>query len=266
MDARGFYDEFADDYHLIYADWTASIGRQAVALDRVIREYLGDGPRRILDCTCGIGTQALGLAQLGHEVSGTDLSPRAIERAQREAHRLGLPIRFEVADVRTLGEVVRGEFDVVLSGDNSLPHLLSEADLRRGVREMFSRVRPGGLLLVSIRDYDQLLEEKPTSTPVGATGPEGERRIVFQLWDWGVDGRSYRLELFLLRESQDGWTVRSRRARYRAVTREELTEIVQEEGHAAARWLMPEESGFFQPLLVAVKGPLAVSDNPHRIQ
>jgi SAM-dependent methyltransferase len=253
LDPRLFYDDLAEDYHLVYADWTGSMRRQATALDRVIQDSLGAGPQRILDCTCGIGTQALGLAQLGHEVLGTDLSPRAIERARSEAHRLGLRVRFEVADVRTLGEVVGGEFDVVLSADNSLPHLLSEMDLRRGVRGMLGRVRPGGLFLASTRDYDQILEEKPSSTPVGVTGPEGERRIAFQLWDWLPDGRTYRLELFLLRESGEGWTVRSRRARYRAVTREELAGIVREEGGGAARWLMPAESRFFQPLLVALK-------------
>lgn len=254
MDARAFYDELAGDYHLIYANWPASVHRQAAALDRVIREELGDGPARILDCTCGIGTQALGLARLGHDVLGTDLSPRAIARARREAHRLGLPVRFEVADVKTLGESVPDGFDVVLSADNALPHLLSEADLRRGIEAMFSRIRPRGLLLASIRDYDRLLEEKPATTHVVATGVEGERRIAFQVWEWSADGRSYGLELFLMRESREGWSVQSRKSRYRAVTRAELSATVREEGNASSQWLMPEQSGFFQPLLVAVEG------------
>lgn len=254
MDPRAFYDDLADDYHLVYGDWAASIRRQAAALDRLIREALGDGPKRVLDCTCGIGTQALGLAALGHDVLGTDLSPRAIERARREAERLGLSVRFDVADIRALDDVVTGEFDVVLSGDNSLPHLLTDADLRSGVRQMLVRLRPRGILLASTRDYDRLIEEKPTTTPFGVTGPEGERRIVFQLWDWEPDGRAYRLELFLLLETAEGWSVRSRSARYRAVTREELAAVVLEEGGTEARWLMPEESGFFQPLLVARGG------------
>jgi hypothetical protein len=64
-----FYDGLAEDYHLVYADWDASIRRQAAALDRLIRERTGTQHCRILDCTCGIGTQSLGLAALGSRTS-----------------------------------------------------------------------------------------------------------------------------------------------------------------------------------------------------
>lgn len=252
MDIRTFYDGLADDYHLIYEDWPASVRRQAAALDRVIGERLGGGRRRILDCTCGIGTQALGLAERGHEVVGTDLSSRAVERARREARARDLPVRFGVADVRRLAETLDGSFDVVLSADNSLPHLLTDEDLRAAVRGMLSRLRPGGLLLASTRDYDRLRKERPTGTwPEARRGEDGRRRIVFQVWDWDADGFGYRLEVFLLREDGYRWTVRSHETRYRAVLREELARLVREEGGDDPRWLMPEESGFFQPLLVA---------------
>lgn len=66
-----FYDELADDYHLIYADWDASIRRQGAALDALIGQDRAD----VLDCACGIGTQAIGLALRGHRVTGTDLTP-----------------------------------------------------------------------------------------------------------------------------------------------------------------------------------------------
>ncbi|GGS94535.1 hypothetical protein GCM10010206_66490 [Streptomyces cinerochromogenes] len=78
-----FYAELADDYHLIYADRDASIRRQGDALDAPI----GRDRVAVLDCSCGIGTQAIGLALRGHRVTGTDLSPRAAARAAREAAR-----------------------------------------------------------------------------------------------------------------------------------------------------------------------------------
>src|SRR5579859_4697440 len=82
---RRFYDD-----HLIFRDWEASIHRQAVALDSVIREFWGQDHRTILDVACGIGTQALGLAQLGYTVIASDLSPNAIDRAKYEAAQRGL--------------------------------------------------------------------------------------------------------------------------------------------------------------------------------
>src|SRR4051794_25853883 len=85
-----FYDGFADDYHLAYGgEWDAASERQGASLDRLIRDALPDA-RTILDCSCGIGTQALGLARLGYRVVGSDISRREIERAQREASRLGV--------------------------------------------------------------------------------------------------------------------------------------------------------------------------------
>jgi glycine/sarcosine N-methyltransferase len=81
-----FYDALADDHHLIYADRDASLRRQGAALDALMDR----GRAAVLDCSCGIGTQAIGLALHGHHVTGTDLSPRAAARAAREAGRRGV--------------------------------------------------------------------------------------------------------------------------------------------------------------------------------
>jgi glycine/sarcosine N-methyltransferase len=76
------YDEIATLYHLVYPDWNAAIARQAAALDAIIREHVGPPPQSILDVSCGIGTQALGLAALGYAVTASDLSSAAVERAR----------------------------------------------------------------------------------------------------------------------------------------------------------------------------------------
>src|ERR671914_170777 len=159
---RTFYDELAESYHLIFADWQGSMRRQAAALDRLIQAQLGAGPHAILDCACGIGTQAIGLSLLGHTVHATDLSPNAVARAEREAASRNASLTFGVADMRDLAVRVEGEFDVVLACDNALPHVLEDDDLRLAAENMFAKLRPGGLLLASIRDYDRLVEERPT--------------------------------------------------------------------------------------------------------
>ena len=82
MSTSAFYDELSGFYHLIFADWQASIERQARALDSIIRSEGGPEPHTILDCSCGIGTQSIGLAARGYEVAASDLSPAAVERAR----------------------------------------------------------------------------------------------------------------------------------------------------------------------------------------
>src|SRR5215211_3501045 len=115
---RSFYDDLADDYHLVLADWNRSIVWQSEVLDRLIGDELGAERLSILDCACGIGTQAIGLARRGHRVHATDLSPRSVERARREASRRGASLTFGVADLRTLATQIEDTFDVVLAFDN----------------------------------------------------------------------------------------------------------------------------------------------------
>ncbi len=250
-DALTFYEQLANDYHLIYIDWEQSIQRHAAALDRVIRFHLpGDG-LTVLDCAAGIGTQAIGLAQRGYRVHATDLSPAAVARAAQEAERRGVPLTTGVADFRTLAGQVPGEFDVVLACDNALPHLLDDADLLRAAENMRAKLRPGGLLLLSIRDYDELRRERPRVTPPTIIdAPEG-RRIVFQVWDWAPDGRTYALELFIVRRAAGGWQTSSYRTRYRALERAELDAILTRAGLTDTRWYMPQDVGFHQPIVTA---------------
>jgi hypothetical protein len=56
-----FYDRMAGLYHLIFPDWDASIERQGEQLAGLIRERWGAAARTVLDVSCGIGTQAIGL-------------------------------------------------------------------------------------------------------------------------------------------------------------------------------------------------------------
>ncbi|MGW7120832.1 class I SAM-dependent methyltransferase, partial [Streptomyces sp. NPDC054901] len=186
-----FYDELADDYHLIYSDWDASIRRQGAALDALI----GLDRAAVLDCSCGIGTQAIGLALRGHRVTGTDVSPRAAARAAREAARRNLNLRTAAADMRRL-PFPDGRFDAVVCADNSLPHLLTEQDVRAALTEMRRVLRPDGRLLISTRPYDDLLREHPVSTPprvhrITDRDDSGERAVTFQLWHWHDDGEHY---------------------------------------------------------------------------
>ncbi len=246
-----FYDQLAEDYHLIFSDWRRSIAHQGQVLDRLLGAELGPGAQAVLDASCGIGTQALGLALLGHRVHATDLSPTSVQRAEREGGSLGVSLSTGVADLRTLDTQVAGTFDVVLSCDNALPHLLSDEELHDATRAVAAKLRPEGLFLASIRDYDRLLEEKPRATqPQVIDSPEG-RRIVFQVWDWAEDGRSYTFSLFIVRQRGEQWETSERRAVYRTLRRATLEEALGAAGFTQLRWHEPTESGFYQPIVTA---------------
>jgi SAM-dependent methyltransferase len=242
----GFYDGFAADYHLVYGDrWDDAVERQGAALDRVIREER-PGARDVLDCSCGIGTQAIGLAQRGYRVTGTDLSERSLERARVEAARLGATVALGVADFRDLAPVA-GDFDVVLSCDNAVPHLLDDGDVALALAAMRSKLRPGGLLVVSVRDYDKPLVEVP---PALVPGPP--RRLLVRMHDWDAPGSPfYTVRFFVLTEQDGDWTVAHHAGRYRAISTAALTRIAQGAGFQDVAWRTGEAAGYHQPVMTA---------------
>jgi glycine/sarcosine N-methyltransferase len=248
-----FYDDLATDYHLIFKDWDEAIIGQSEVLDNLIREQTGKGPPlRLYDCSCGIGTQALGLAARGYQVHATDLSPKSVERAQTEASKRGLDMTFGVADFRTLAAQVDGEFDVVIACDNSLPHLLTDNELAQAAENIYAKAAPGGLLLASIRDYDAIIQEKPTSVPVRINGEGKNRRVVFQIWDWLPESDRYTVNHFILNQPEhDQWTMKYHVTTYRALTRDTMSNAFEQAGFTAIQWHMPENSGYYQPVMTA---------------
>lgn len=255
---RAFYDRLAEDYHLMFRDWDVSMDYQASVLSAVIEAGTKASVQRVLDCSCGIGTQAIGLARVGGAgtselagatVIGTDLSPRAAARARGEAAARGVSLPTAAADMRALpfGD---GIFDVVLSADNSVAHLLTPAALTSGLAEMHRVLRPGGLLVLTVRDYDELRAQRPASTLPQVSEHEAGRAIAFQLWHWHPDGERYDLEYFQLAPTGgQAWDVRVRRATCWALTRAQLTDYATAVGFHDIAWSEPKESGYYQPIM-----------------
>lgn len=251
MDVAQTYDDLADHYHLIFENWELSVERQAAALSSILQRKCGlTTTSTILDCACGIGTQSLGLAKLGFRVTGCDVSARAVERARLEASRRNLDIQFSVANMLNLAGLTHSDFDTVICMDNSLPHLQSPEQLLQAAEQIRSRLRPGGFLMASIRDYDQLGEERPTIQGPSFYSDHGRRRIVFQVWDW-VDDRRYMFHLYITRELEKGWQTFHTAGLYRTIRRDELVAILSQAGFENSRWLAPAESNFYQPIILA---------------
>jgi glycine/sarcosine N-methyltransferase len=247
VDAQAFYDDLADDYDALHANWPDSVRRQGEVLDALIRGELGDAPQSVLDCSCGIGTQAIGLALCGHDVLATDLSPASVMRARSEAAAMGASLDSGVADFTRLAEQVEGTFACVLSCDNSVAHLHDDEDLARFATGVAAKLQPGGLAVVSLRDYEALRAAKAAGHPVRF----GPGRISFQIWEWADDEHSYELAQFTLRGEGERWETTCRRTRLRALLGDELCAALAEAGLDDVRWRTPGETGYYQPIVTA---------------
>ena len=248
------YDELAAHYDQLFEDWEASIARQSTVLAGILESACGNArPIRVLDCACGIGTQSLGLAMKGFAVTGCDISTGAVQRARAEASKRGLSIPFSVANMVQLDAFPKSSFDAVICIDNSLPHLQTDEDLLRAAQQAYGKLRPGGAFVGSIRDYDRLVVERPTTQGPRFYSDHDGRRIVFQIWDW-LDERRYRFHLYITRNRESAWQTLHFTSTYRAVLRSELQRILEEAGFPNVRWLSPSDCGFYQPIFVAQRG------------
>lgn len=249
VEVKQFYDDLASYYHLIFEDWDASMARQGDALANLIGEELAQSPPldvRVLDAACGIGTQTLPLAARGFRLVARDLSPAAVARLQREADARELVIDAAVADMRQVGSSVSGSFDVVLAFDNSVPHLLNDDDLRAAFHEFLNVLRPGGLFLCSVRDYDKVQRGEPAIHVYGARQHRGER---FQLrQEWSSDDPMYYQATFIIdRETSNGsarelCTV----SRFYAISTGQLLELMHEAGFQDCHRI---DETIYQPIL-----------------
>ena len=246
-----FYDDMAARYDKLFLDWGAESDEQAAILDSLFRDAGFDRSARVLDCACGIGTQAIGLARLGYDVTASDISDDELEEAKVRAAQRGASLRIEHADFRALSDTFAERFEIVIVMDNALPHMLTAADLKAAVQSMTARLAPGGLFVASIRDYDALLQTKPPYSPPYIHKTDGGQRVSFQTWDWS--GESYRLTQYII-EDEGELNVSRFVCEYRATRRDELTELLLSAGCREIKWLFPEETGFYQPIVIAQKG------------
>ncbi|HEV8623201.1 MAG TPA: class I SAM-dependent methyltransferase, partial [Acidimicrobiia bacterium] len=97
----------------------------------------------VLDVGCGLGDNAIYLAAQGHQVTGIDAAPTAIEQARQRAQQQGVGVEFSMADATSLAGF-EGRFDSVLDG--ACYHCLDEDARHAYAAALHRATRPDALL------------------------------------------------------------------------------------------------------------------------
>lgn len=122
----------------------------------LVHEISGLTPGRALDVGAGEGGDALWLAEHGWNVTASDISQRALDRANAEAKRRGLRLTRHHADANAIDAFETAAFDLVSAHYASIPRTPD----RRGVANLLNAVAAGGTLLVVSHDLE------PMRTPI----------------------------------------------------------------------------------------------------
>lgn len=102
-------------------------------------------PCKALDLGCGTGNYAIYLARRGFEVTGVDISSRAVEIAKNRAAQDGVSCEFIAADVLGDMEDVRSTFDFAY--DWELLHHIFPKNREKYVRNVERLLNQGGRYL-----------------------------------------------------------------------------------------------------------------------
>ena len=181
---NAFYDAIAEYYPLFYKDWDVKLEREGLSLRSIFRKK---GVVRVLVTACGVGTEAIPLADLGFEVVATDPSIGMLQKAQETALERNLldKIEFERATFEELPDVVEGSFDAIVCKGNALPHLLTDEAIETTLLIFYELLRPGGVLVLGMRDFDPFMEHRPRFLPGFDHKDEDDNEfITFDIWEY----------------------------------------------------------------------------------
>lgn len=249
---NNFYNYFSSIYHKILPDWECDIQNEAKVLLSIIRQYSNFDIKNILDCTCGIGVQSLSFAKLGYNVLGADISEEEINFAINEANKRKLTIDFKVLDVREISSKINKKFDLIISIDNALPHLLTKKDMLLAFKNIYDLLPNNGIFLSSYRNYDDLLKEKPQMAyPLRIKHDSNEKIISFKLWEW--DGAYCKSKQYVILDDGHAERLMSNTYTQWAITKNELLEISKQVGFSKIIWLDISQTNYYEPLLLVIK-------------
>ena len=243
MDAMTFYDRLAPLFDVM-TDWASRLRVEGPFLFQLLEQA---SACTVLDAACGSGGHALALAEQGYRVAGTDASPAMIKLARVKAANAD-NVSFHVAELGDLAQHF-SPFDTALCLGNSLPHLLTEADLVRALADLGACLRPGGLLILHNLNYDRRWQERPRWFAVDSGLYQGRPVLIWRFADY-MDAPEPRINfhIALFREGKDGdWSVEVNSTPQRPLFQADLVRLLPAAGLTEAAYYGDLTGSSFDP-------------------
>ncbi|XP_055679673.1 glycine N-methyltransferase [Lutzomyia longipalpis] len=178
ISAEGVKDQYADGkaakvWEIFIGDKRSRTDNYRNFLVNLLKQH---GCKRILDVACGTGVDSILLVEEGFEVVSADISDKMLKYALQERWERRKEKAFDdwvieeanwLTVAQDLGHLIGDGFDAVICLGNSFAHMTDsygdQRDQKLAIANFERCVKPGGLLLIDHRNYDNIL--KTGSTP-----------------------------------------------------------------------------------------------------
>ncbi|KAL1138692.1 hypothetical protein AAG570_008754 [Ranatra chinensis] len=168
-----FQDNYADGAAAdVWDVFIGDIGDRLVSykkpLCNILRQH---GAKRVLDVACGTGPDSVMLVEEGFEVTSIDASDKMLKYALKTRWDRRKEPGFDSWEIREgnwltlvddVSDILGEGYDALVCIGNSFSHLLDpkgdQCDQRLAIKNFKACLKPGGILIIDHRNYDEYQE------------------------------------------------------------------------------------------------------------
>ncbi len=166
--AGDFYDELAADYDEM-TKFKQRFERTKQLLEKWHSRFQFSSA---LDVACGTGLHSCVLAQLGVKTTGADISLEMLKIARHNAAQRGVDVEWIHSSMQDLFEHSHKKFDVVFCLGNSLPHLLTKADIETAVTNFAALLNHNGIFVAQLLNYQRIMKNRDRIVNISKNGDQ----------------------------------------------------------------------------------------------
>ncbi len=149
------YETLSGVYEWLMPDGKLTPAGSVNAFEDVVRLLPVDA--HVLDCSCGTGQLAVGLAARGLTVVASDASAAMVRRTQELAAEHGVELRTLEARWEVLPDHLEpGSFEMLFCFGNALAHADGTTGRTAALGAMSRLLRPGGRLVLTSRTWESI--------------------------------------------------------------------------------------------------------------
>jgi len=181
-----FYDELAFNYDEMIS-FDIAVEKKKKLLKNIIKPEM----KYSADLGCGSGVDSIALTSLGLKVTAFDPSVEMLAVAKENIIREKAKATFHNQSIDSISEEFDNQFDLVVSLGNTFANIGKE-QLVKSLQRCNQILKPQGILLIQILNYEKILSEKQRIVNI----TEGGDKYFIRFYDFISDDVTFNILIF----------------------------------------------------------------------